>query len=47
MFVSMTQLFYGQEKYTIQGELPDHSLDNAPRFIESIPDSSSLTTLEK
>ncbi|HJD75440.1 MAG TPA: DUF4369 domain-containing protein [Bacteroides reticulotermitis] len=28
-FVSLAQLFYGQEKYTIQGELPDHSLDNS------------------
>lgn len=27
-FVSIAQLFYGQEKYTITGELPDHSLDN-------------------
>lgn len=27
-FVSMVQLFYGQEKYTITGELPDHSLDD-------------------
>lgn len=27
-FVTLAQLFYGQEKYTIQGELPDHSLDN-------------------
>ena len=27
--VSIAQLFYGQEKYTIQGELPDHSLDNS------------------
>lgn len=25
----MAQLFYGQEKYTIQGELPDHSFDNS------------------
>ena len=29
IFVSIAQLFYGQEKYTIQGELPDHSLDNS------------------
>ena len=29
IFVSIVQLFYGQEKYTIQGELPDHSLDNS------------------
>ena len=29
IFVSMAQLFCGQEKYTIQGELPDHSLDNS------------------
>lgn len=28
LFVSIAQLFYGQEKYTITGELPDHSLDN-------------------
>lgn len=27
-FVSIAQLFYAQEKYTISGELPDHSLDN-------------------
>lgn len=27
MFVSIAQLFYGQEKYTIQGEFPDNSLD--------------------
>lgn len=27
-FVSIAQLFYGQGKYTITGELPDHSLDN-------------------
>ena len=26
MFVSIAQLFYGQEKYTIQGEFPDNSL---------------------
>ena len=25
MFVSIAQLFYGQEKYTIQGEFPDNS----------------------
>ena len=29
IFVSIAQLFYGQEKYAIQGELPDHSLDNS------------------
>ena len=29
IFVSIAQLFYGQGKYTIQGELPDHSLDNS------------------
>lgn len=29
ILVSIAQLFYGQEKYTIQGELPDHSLDNS------------------
>lgn len=29
VLVSIAQLFYGQEKYTIQGELPDHSLDNS------------------
>lgn len=29
IFVSIAQLFYGQEKYSIQGELPDHSLDNS------------------
>lgn len=29
IFVSIAQLFYGQEKYTIRGELPDHSLDNS------------------
>lgn len=29
IFVSIVQLFYGQEKYSIQGELPDHSLDNS------------------
>ena len=29
IFVSIAQLFYGQEKYTIQGELPDHSLDDS------------------
>jgi hypothetical protein len=29
IFVSIAQLFCGQEKYTIQGELPDHSLDNS------------------
>lgn len=28
VFVSIAQLTYGQEKYTIQGEFPDHSLDN-------------------
>ena len=28
-FVSIAQQFYGQEKYTIWGELPDHSLDNS------------------
>ena len=28
VFVSIAQLAYGQEKYTIQGEFPDHSLDN-------------------
>ena len=27
ILVSIAQLFYGQEKYTIQGELPDHSVD--------------------
>lgn len=26
-FVSLAQLFYGQEKYTIRGEFPDNSLD--------------------
>ena len=26
--VSIAHIFYGQEKYTITGELPDHSLDN-------------------
>ncbi|EEX46277.1 hypothetical protein BACFIN_06055 [Bacteroides finegoldii DSM 17565] len=25
MFVSIAQLFYGQEKYAIQGEFPDNS----------------------
>ena len=29
IFVSIAQLFYGQGKYTIQGELPDHSLDDS------------------
>ena len=29
IFVSIAQLFYGQEKYTVQGELPDHSLDDS------------------
>lgn len=29
IFVSMAQLFNGQEKYTIHGALPDHSLDNS------------------
>lgn len=29
IFVSIARLFYGQERYTIQGELPDHSLDNS------------------
>ena len=29
IFVSIAYLFYGQEKYAIQGELPDHSLDNS------------------
>ena len=28
-FVSIAQQFYGQEKYTIWGEFPDHSLDNS------------------
>ena len=28
-FVSIAQQFYGQEKCTIWGELPDHSLDNS------------------
>lgn len=28
VFTSIAQLFYGQEKYTIRGEFPDHSLDN-------------------
>ena len=28
IFVSIAHLFYGQEKYTIRGEFPDHSLDN-------------------
>ena len=28
VFVSMVHLFYGQERYTIRGEFPDHSLDN-------------------
>lgn len=28
-FASIAQLLYGQEKYTIRGELPDHSLDNS------------------
>jgi len=28
IFVSIAYLFYGQEKYTIRGEFPDHSLDN-------------------
>lgn len=33
IFVSIAQLFYGQEKYTIQGELPDHSLDNSYLYL--------------
>lgn len=28
VFTFVTQLLYGQEKYTIRGEFPDHSLDN-------------------
>lgn len=28
VFASIAQLFYGQERYTIRGEFPDHSLDN-------------------
>lgn len=28
VFVCIAQLFYGQERYTIRGEFPDHSLDN-------------------
>ena len=28
VFVSIVQLSYGQERYTIRGEFPDHSLDN-------------------
>lgn len=28
VFTSIAQLFYGQERYTIRGEFPDHSLDN-------------------
>jgi len=28
IFVSMVHLSYGQERYTIRGEFPDHSLDN-------------------
>lgn len=28
IFTFIAQLFYGQEKYTIKGEFPDHSLDN-------------------
>lgn len=27
VLVFFVQLFYGQEKYTIQGEFPDNSLD--------------------
>ena len=89
MFVSIAQLFYGQEKYTIQGEFPDNSrlgnlnslniyalliqdaflswwdyiikerefkrksriildslIGDPPRFIETIPSSSSSTTVK-
>lgn len=28
VFAFIAQLFYGQEKYTIRGEFPDHSFDN-------------------
>lgn len=28
IFVSMLHLSYGQKRYTIRGEFPDHSLDN-------------------
>ena len=33
VFASVVQLFYGQERYTISGEFPDHSLDGEYVFL--------------
>lgn len=36
MFASLAQLFYGQERYTIRCEFPDHSFDNEQVIIDEI-----------
>ena len=45
IFVSIAQLFYGQGKYTIQGELPDHSLDDSYlRVVSGTPINEDYST---